>query len=235
MKLKIFLTCVFTPMAYFCLGQAPRTEKTAFQTGSSWRPEIDVRSDIAIVYGAGDRKGMTFEQRVKSWRDHGYQTHFMTGIAWGEYQDYFLGKWDGKNHQEIGQVERDGKVIWHGGGVPYIVPVQSFLDYMKTAVIKKVIDAGISSIYLEEPEFWARAGYSEVFKKEWKSFYGFDWRPQHESAENTYLSHKLKYQLYYNAIKEVSAYAKSYGKEKGWRLRCTSQHILLLIILPGGS
>jgi hypothetical protein len=222
-------------MAYFCLGQAPRTEKTAFQTGSSWRPEIDVRSDIAIVYGAGDRKGMTFEQRVKSWRDHGYQTHFMTGIAWGEYQDYFLGKWDGKNHQEIGQVERDGKVIWHGGGVPYIVPVQSFLDYMKTAVIKKVIDAGISSIYLEEPEFWARAGYSEVFKKEWKSFYGFDWRPQHESAENTYLSHKLKYQLYYNAIKEVSAYAKSYGKEKGWRLRCTSQHILLLIILPGGS
>ncbi len=80
----------------------------------------------------------------------------MTGIAWGEYQDYFLGKWDGKNHQDIGQVERDGKVIWHGGGVPYIVPVKSFLDYMKTAIIKKVIDAGISSIYLEEPEFWAR-------------------------------------------------------------------------------
>ncbi|HMI03291.1 MAG TPA: hypothetical protein VK541_12450 [Pedobacter sp.] len=219
MKLKIFLTCVLTPMACFCLAQSAPKEKTAFQTGSAWRPEIDVRSDIAIVYGAGDRKGMTFEQRVQSWRDHGYQTHFMTGIAWGEYQDYFLGKWDGKNHQEIGQMERDGKVIWHGGGVPYIVPVQSFLEYMKTAIIKKVIDAGISSIYLEEPEFWARAGYSEVFKKEWKSFYGFDWRPQHESAENTYLSHKLKYQLYYNAIKEVSAYAKSYGKEKGMDIK----------------
>jgi hypothetical protein len=219
MKLKIFLTCVLAPMAYFCLGQAPRTEKTAFQTGSSWRPEIDVRSDIAIVYGARDHKGITFEQRVQSWREHGYQTHFMTGIAWGEYQDYFLGKWDGKNHQDIGQMERNGKVIWHGGGVPYIVPVQSFLDYMKTAIIKKVIDAGISSIYLEEPEFWARAGYSEVFKNEWKSFYGFDWRPQHESAENTYLSHKLKYQLYYNAIREVSAYAKSYGKEKGMDIK----------------
>jgi hypothetical protein len=194
-------------------------EKTAFQTGSAWKPEIDVRSDIAIVYGANDRQGMTFQERVNSWRDHGYQTHFMTGIAWGEYQDYFLGKWDGKNHQDIGQVERNGNVIWHGGGVPYIVPVQSFLEYMKTAIIKKVIDAGITSIYLEEPEFWARAGYSEVFKQEWKKYYGFDWRPQHESAENTYLSSKLKYHLYYEAIKDVSSYAKSYGKTKGLAIK----------------
>lgn len=213
------LLFVFTTISFFCLAQSQLKEKTAFQTGSAWRPEIDVRSDIAIVYGAGDRPGMTFEQRVKSWRDHGYQTHFMTGIAWGEYQDYFLGKWDGKNHQEIGQMERNGEVIWHGGGVPYIVPVQSFLEYMKTAIIKKVIDAGISSIYLEEPEFWARAGYSPVFKEEWKKYYGFDWRPQHESAENTYLSSKLKYQLYYNAVKDVSAYAKSYGKSKGIEIK----------------
>ncbi|MEJ7683732.1 MAG: hypothetical protein WKG06_38900 [Segetibacter sp.] len=38
-----------------------------------------------------------FEQRVKSWRDMGYQLDFMTGIAWGSHDDYFLGKWDGKN------------------------------------------------------------------------------------------------------------------------------------------
>jgi hypothetical protein len=86
---------------------------------------------------------------------------------------------------------------------------------MKTAVIKKVIDAGISSIYLEEPEFWARAGYGSAFKKEWQDYYGFPWRAQDQSAENTYLSSKLKYQLYYNAIKDVSGYAKAYGKSKG--------------------
>ena len=60
-------------------------EKTAFQTSSPWRPEIDVRSDIAIVYGANDRANMSFEERVKSWRDRKYQTHFMTGISWGDY------------------------------------------------------------------------------------------------------------------------------------------------------
>ncbi|MEO6931597.1 MAG: hypothetical protein ABI151_08225, partial [Chitinophagaceae bacterium] len=194
-------------------------EKTAFQTGSPWRPEIDVRSDIAIVYGAGDRPGMTFEQRVKSWQDHGYQTDFMTGIAWGSYDDYFLGKWDGKNHLGDGQVQQNGDTIWHGKNIPYVVPVASFIKFMKEGVVKKVIDAGITSIFLEEPEFWARAGYSRPFKEEWQKFYGFPWRAQDESPENTYLSSKLKYQLYFNAIKEVSMYAKEYGKSKGLTIR----------------
>ncbi len=194
-------------------------EKTAFQTSSPWRPEIDVRSDIAIVYGAGDRPGMSFAERVKSWRDRGYQTDFMTGIAWGSYDDYFLGKWDGKNHLGDGQVQRNGDTIWHGHNIPYVVPVASFIEYIKKGVVKKVIDAGITSIFLEEPEFWARGGYSEPFKKEWQKYYGFPWRPQHESSENTYLSSKLKYHLYYNAIKEVSSYAKEYGKSKGLTIK----------------
>lgn len=194
---------------------AEAQEKTAFQTASPWIPQIDVRSDIAIVYGAGDRPGMTFEQRVKSWRDHGYKTDFMTGIAWGSYDDYFLGKWDGKNHLGDGQVDIKGDTIWHGKNIPYVVPVASFINYMKKGVVKKVVDAGITSVFLEEPEFWARGGYSAGFKEEWQKYYGFPWRPQDQSAENTYLSSKLKYHLYYNAIKEVSSYAKEYGKSKG--------------------
>lgn len=215
------IVCVYDAQAQQTPSKdtTPPKEKTAFQTASPWMPEIDVRSDIAIVYGAGDKPGMTFEQRVKSWRDRGYQTDFMTGIAWGSYDDYFLGKWDGKNHLGDGQVQRNGDTIFHGHNIPYVVPVASFIEYMKKGVVKKVIDAGITSIFLEEPEFWARAGYSEPFKKEWRKYYGFPWRPQHESAENTYLSSKLKYQLYYNAIKKVSSYAKEYGKSKGLAVR----------------
>jgi hypothetical protein len=198
---------------------APLKQKTAFQTSSPWMPEIDVRSDIAIVYGVNDRKGMTFEQRVKTWRDHGYQTQFMTGIAWGSYEDYFLGKWDGINHLGVGQVTQKGDTIFHGKNMPYVVPVKSFIEYMKTAVIKRVIDAGITDIFLEEPEFWARAGYSQPFKEEWQKYYGFPWKPQDASAENTYLSSKLKYHLYYEAIKETSNYAKAYGKSKGKNIK----------------
>jgi hypothetical protein len=199
---------------YDSATEHPR-QKTAFQTSSPWIPQIDVRSDVAIVYGTNDQKGETFEQRVKSWRDRGYQAAFMTGIAWGSYYDYFLGKWDGKNHLGVGQVTQKGDTIFHGKNMPYVVPVQSFIEYMKTAVVKRVIDADITTIFLEEPEFWARSGYSAPFKEEWQKYYGFPWRPQDESAENTYLSSKLKYQLYYNAIKQVSNYAKEYGKSKG--------------------
>ena len=201
-------------------------EKTAFQTGQPWRPTIDNRADVAIVYGVGgnpsdkEKQKMSFEERVQTWRDHGYITHFMTGSAWGEYQDYFTGEWDGKWHLDEGQVTKQGDTIWHGHMVPYIVPSENFIKYMQERHLKRVIDAGIDAIYLEEPEFWARGGYSEAFKREWKAYYGFDWRPQHESAENTYLSNKLKYHLYYRALNEMFTYAKEYGKSKGMNIRC---------------
>ena len=190
-------------------------EKTAFQTGSPWRPEIDVRSDIAIVYGANDRKNLSFTDRLNSWREHQYTTQFMTGMAWGDYIDFYSGKWDGTDHRDIAQLEQNGTRIMHGEDNPYVVPDSSFIAYMKMAVVKKVIDAGVSTIYLEEPEFWARGGYSEHFKKAWRAYYGFPWKAQDESIENTYLSNKLKYHLYYKAIEEVSSFAKSYGKSKG--------------------
>lgn len=201
----------------------PSGEKTTFQTANPWKPVTDVRADVAIVYSVKEhheKGGLTFEQRVQSWRDKGYKTHFMTGIAWGEYQDYFTGKWDGKWHLDEGQVTQKGDTLWHGRLVPYIVPTSNFIKYIKETVIKRVIDAGIDAIYLEEPEFWARSGYSEAFKREWKEYYGFDWRPQHESPENTYLSNKLKYHLYYRALNECFTYAKEYGKSKGMNIRC---------------
>lgn len=195
-------------------------EKTTFQTAGPWKPVTDIRSDLVMVYGANDNRRMTFRERVESWRNRGYTTHFMTGIAWGEYQDYFTGKWDGKWHLDEGQKTAQGDTIWHGRLIPYIIPTKNYLAYFKERHIKPVIDAGIDAIFLEEPEFWARAGYSEAFKREWEAYYGFPWRPQHESAENTYLSNKLKYHLYYRALDEAFAFAKQYGREKGMNVRC---------------
>ena len=194
--------------------------KTTFQTSSHWKPTIDVRSDAVMVYGTGNRPQMSFQERVESWRKHGYTTHFMTGIAWGGYSDYFNGKWDGKPHMDEGQKDVKGDTILHNPGTPYIVPTLNYLKYFKETQIKPVIDAGIREIFLEEPEFWAYAGYSESFKREWQEYYGFPWRSQHLSAENTYLSNKLKYHLYYRALNEAFTYAKEYGREKGMDIRC---------------
>ena len=194
--------------------------KTTFQTSSHWKPTIDVRSDAVMVYGTGSRPEMTFQNRVESWQKRGYTTHFMTGIAWGGYSDYFTGKWDGKPHMDEGQKDAKGDTILHNPGTPYIVPTLNYLKYFKETQIKPVIDAGIREIFLEEPEFWAYAGYSDSFKREWQEYYGFPWRAQHLSAENTYLSNKLKYHLYYRALNEAFTYAKEYGREKGMDIRC---------------
>ena len=202
------------------LPMLSQREKTTFQTAGPWKPTTDVRADAVMVYGANDRPGLTFRQRVDSWRERGYTAHFMTGIAWGEYQDYFTGRWDGRQHMDEGQKTMTGDTIWHGTGVPYIVPTKNYLEYFKQRHIRPVIDAGIDAIFLEEPEFWARGGYSESFKREWQEYYGFPWRPQHESAENTYLANKLKYHLYYRALDEAFTYAKQYGRERGLNVRC---------------
>lgn len=199
-------------------ASAQSLQKTSFQASAPFSPDFDIRADVAMVYGINDDGG-EFEKRVKGYRDKGYEVQFMTGIAWGQYKDYFLGEWDGKKHLDEGQMMQNGQTIWHGENVPYIVPTANFLSYMKTHV-KRAIDAGVTAIYLEEPEFWARAGYSETFKQAWQKHYGFPWMAQHESPEATYLSSKLKYQLYFDALKEIFTYVKSYSKSVGRSVKC---------------
>ncbi|UKT62775.1 hypothetical protein [Pedobacter mucosus] len=221
-KLRLCISLSALSIIFFipgdALAQLKSKQKTSFQVSAPWSADYDVRSDIAMVYGINDDGGK-FEERVKGYRDKGYEVQFMTGIAWGQYKDYFLGEYDGKNHLDEGQVMQNGETIWHGNNVPYVVPSASYLTYMKTHV-KRAIDAGVTAIYLEEPEFWARAGYGETFKNEWQKYYGFPWMAQHESPEATYLSSKLKYQLYFNALKEVFSYVKTYSLSKGKRVKC---------------
>lgn len=217
-KIKVvffLLSCIILKTGSYGQKVNLHTEKTAFQISAPWNAAYDVRSDAAIVYGYDS----TFGERVAGWKQHGYNVQFMTGVAWGNYQDYFSGKWDGKPHLDEGQMDRKGDSIGHGRNVPYTVPTDSYIAYFKE-LMKKVIDAGINTIYLEEPEFWARAGYSEAFKREWQKYYNFAWMPQHESPEATYLSSKLKYHLYFKALKEIFLYAKEYGQSQGKTIRC---------------
>ena len=52
----LYIACVYSGNTQQIVSKDTPTskEKTAFQTASPWIPQIDVRSDIAIVYGAGD-------------------------------------------------------------------------------------------------------------------------------------------------------------------------------------
>lgn len=190
-------------------------ERTSFQIASPFSPQVDLKSDVAIVYGFGGNVA----ERIKGWRDQGYRVHLMTGVAWGGYQDYFHGRWDGKSHKDEAQTDKYGNPILHGPDVPYVSPTETFGKYLCLGV-KKAIDAGAEAIYLEEPEFWVRGGYAESFKREWEAYYGEPWIPPHTSPDAQYRASKLMYYLYRRALQQVFDFVIEYGKQIGRRIRC---------------
>ena len=157
--------------------------------------------------------------RIKTWRDRGYRIHVMTGVAWGEYQDYLFGRFDGKNHEDESQTTKSGDIIGHGVNVPYMSPGEDYGNFLSLGV-KKALDAGAEAVHLEEPEFWVRAGYSPSFKREWKRYYNEDWRDPTSSVDASYRSAKLKYYLYRRALSQVFTFVKQYGKENGRDIPC---------------
>jgi hypothetical protein len=199
------------------LAKRRAQERLTFQSGDPWTPRINVNADAAMVYGIGPK----LPGLVTSWRDHGYIVDLMTGVAWGGYQDYLDGKFDGSNHWDQAQTDADGKHIIHGGNpmVPYMSPGEDYGRYLSTGV-KRALDDGVGAVYLEEPEFWARSGWEDNFKREWKAYYHEDWQAPNSSPDAQYRASKLKYFLYRRALAQVFDYVSAYGKQHGHTIPC---------------
>jgi len=190
-------------------------ERLSFQTHTPWSARINLNGDVAMAYGIDS----TLPERLESWRARGYKVQLMTGVAWGEYQDYLYGRFDGKNHWDQAQKEANGSLVQHGVDVPYISPGIDYGNYL-TVGIKRALDAGAEAVYLEEPEFWARSGWEDNFKREWKAYYGEEWQAPNSSPDAQYRASKLKYMLYRRALEQIFEFAQSYGKEHGRTIRC---------------
>ena len=189
----------------------PRTEElTGFQDSAPYRPLTDFATDFAMVYGTDD----TMPTRVREYREAGYVVHLMTGIAWGNYNDYLDGAFDGQTHWDEGQRDRNDGPINHGvmttNEVPYMVPTESFVTYLIDR-LKRAVDAGVEAIHMEEPEFWDEGGYSPAFQREYEAFYGEKWRPQHTDVDARYKAGRLKTHLYTRAIARISRELKEYA------------------------
>jgi len=190
-------------------------ERTCFQTGQAWSSSGNLRSDVAIVYGIDPG----LPDRIATWRARGYRIHVMTGVSWGRYQDYLYGRFDGLNHEDEAQTDRQGNKISHGGDVYYMCPGTNYGKFLCVGV-QRALDAGAEAIHLEEPEFWVRGGYSEGFKREWRSFYGEVWQAPHSSVDAQWRSSKLKYFLYGRALQQVFDYVQDYNRRTGRNVRC---------------
>jgi hypothetical protein len=190
-------------------------ERTCFQTGAPWSAAANLRSDVAIVYGIDTN----LPNRIATWRDHGYRIHVMTGVSWGKYQDYLYGRFDGINHEDEAQTLADGSKRSHGGDVYYMCPGTNYGKFLCVGV-QRALDAGAEAIHFEEPEFWVNSGYSEGFKREWRSYYGDEWQPPASSPDAQWRASKLKYFLYRRALQQVFDYVQAYNQRTGRHVRC---------------
>jgi hypothetical protein len=193
-------------------------ERTCFQTGGAFSAAGNLGSDVAIAYGIGpDLPG-----RVETWRAHGYRVHVMTGVAWGQYQDYINGKFDGVNHADEEQTNGEGHPHEHGsrtGDVFYMCPGTNYGRYLCVGV-QRALDAGAEAIHLEEPEFWVQDGYEQAFRRDWRTYYGEDWQAPDSSPEAEWRASKLKYFLYRRALQQVFDYVQDYNRRSGRHVRC---------------
>src|SRR3954468_24889438 len=207
--------CVGAEPNPFASDSQQALERTGFQPSQPWSSAGNLRSDVAIAYGIG----ADLPARMQTWRDHGYRLHVMTGVSWGQYQDYLYGKFDGINHEDEAQTDRDGNKISHGGDVYYMCPGTNYGKFLATGV-QRALDAGAEAIHLEEPEFWVRGGYEDGFKREWKNFYGEDWQPPHSSPDAQWRASKLKYFLYRRELQQVFDHVENYNQQSGHHVRC---------------
>ncbi|MHB8863085.1 MAG: hypothetical protein ACYC6N_11815 [Pirellulaceae bacterium] len=185
----------------------PRTDEvTGFQEAGVYRPRSDLRTDFVMAYGVDT----SLTERLKRWQEVGYVPHVMTGVSWGGYQDYLDGKFDGRTHWEESQTVADGSPILHGPTVPYMVPSVAFSNYLE-AGIRRAIDAGAVAVHLEEPEFWARAGFSPAFQREWQIYYREPWQRPDASVDAQYRASKLKYYLYQRTLDRLCAAMKEFA------------------------
>ena len=183
---------------------------TGCQDRSPWLPETDHNFDFIMVYGIDS----DMPERIRVYKEKGYVIHLMTGSAWGEYQDYLNGEWDGQNHWDEAQTDRNGRPIMHGVDVPYLCPTKAFSNYL-IEKLKPAVDAGAEAIHFEEPEFWDNGGYSEAFKREYEAYYKAPWQQPHESVEARYKASALKVYLYRRLVSDVSKNIKAYARSKG--------------------
>ena len=203
------------------LTQRKRTEeRTGVQTSMPYGGSYDLQSDFVMVYRLND----TTAQRIAQYKERGFIVHLMTGISWGQYNDYRDGAFDGQMHWDEGQVRMDGVMVQHGSGDrnPYMIPSVAFADYLSQK-LRVAVDAGVDAIHLEEPEIWCFSGYSEWFKREYELYYREPWQPPHESADAFYRAGKLKAYLYARTLGRVADSIKEYA------LRKYGRHIRVIV------
>jgi len=184
--------------------------RTCFQTIHKYSSRLDLQTDVVMVYGHDE----TMTNRAASWGEHGYDVHFMTGASWGNYGDYWRGAVGKEPLPYLCQMLADDRVMRHDQGSPYLVPTADYTQYLQ-GIVRQAIDAGMLTIHLEEPEYWAAAGYSIAFRQGWRRFHKTRYRPPRASPDAAYKAARVKQHLFRELVDAVGTTVRARGRRSG--------------------
>ncbi|MCQ6559364.1 S-layer homology domain-containing protein [Paenibacillus mendelii] len=183
--------------------------RTTFQTAAAGEDETShVLADSVMVYISNPA---SLESKIGAWTGKGYQVDVMMAVN-RDMNDYVPGNFDGQNHEDEIQLDKDGNRFTHPTDVhvPYMVPTENWNKYVYE-LSRRSIEAGAKRIVFEEPDVFLKSGYSEAFKREWQTYYGQPWVAPDSSRDAEYKAQKLKVYLSYRTFKEVSEKIKTHS------------------------
>ncbi len=201
----------------------PATPRSSYQTGVDYSPRLDLATDAVIVHGFDSA-------RIASWRARGYPV-----IVMGGFRDNLP---YAESHPEAVQRRKDGAPFAIGGSF-YLTPTPERLRILVSNYLQ-MLEAGVSAVCPEEPEYWADAGYEEAFRQLYESRLGRPWQPPHESHAARWIADRFKAQLMtetvhtiLNAVRARQPHVKRMVAVHSplnyalWRI-CLAHHALIL-------
>lgn len=156
----------------------PANPRSCYQTGVDYSPRLDLVTDMVIVHNFDPA-------RIANWRARGYPV-----IVMGGFRDDLS---YAESHPEAVQRRKDGSPIAIDGSF-YLTPTPERLQTLISRYLQ-ALEAGVSAVCPEEPEYWADAGYEEVFRQLYESRLGCPWQPPHESHAARWSADRFKAQL----------------------------------------
>lgn len=170
----------------------------------------DVRDDIhsdCVILRNPDK---TITERIKSWKGHSKELAVSCPLTCGIFLDYLNGKTDGKQHWDLAQKTKTGNYVLLNTVSPYVVPSFIISEYL-VGLLKPVVDAGITKIFIEHAEYPVVSGYSDAFKRIWRVYYKCEWIPPHTSVDAQMMASKLKSYLLAACVEHVASRIRNYA------------------------